>query len=102
MEKRLQLHEELVEILGTGNVYFQPPESVKLKYPCIIYHRKSPNITRADNSAYLVTQGYTLTVIYDDPDMDLGQQLVQHFPMCSLDNSYSADNLYHDILTLYY
>ena len=37
MASRLNLHNSLIEALGTKSVYFQPPESVKLVYPCIIY-----------------------------------------------------------------
>jgi len=102
MEKRLQLQQELEEILGTDNVYFQPPENVKLSYPCIIYAKASPRLQRADNRVYRYTQRYDVTVIYDDPDMDLSQRLVSHFPMCTLDRPYKADNLYHDSITLYY
>ena len=30
------LHKILKEIIGNDNVYFQPPESAKLKYPRIL------------------------------------------------------------------
>ena len=33
MKTRYELHEFLCEILGSRNVYFQPPESVKMKDP---------------------------------------------------------------------
>ena len=102
MEKRLQLQQELEEILGTDNVYFQPPENVKLKYPCIVYKKAAPRTQHADDHVYTYTQRYDVTVIYDDPDMDISKRLVLHFPMCSLDRSYDADNLYHDAITLYY
>ena len=39
MKTRYELHEFLCEILGSRNVYFQPPESVKMKYPAIVYER---------------------------------------------------------------
>lgn len=31
------------------NVYFQPPESVKLLYPCIVYKRSAGDTRFADN-----------------------------------------------------
>ena len=34
---RLILHDELITLLGSSNVYFQPPTSIKMNYPCIIY-----------------------------------------------------------------
>jgi len=33
--RRIQLHEILCDVLGTRNVYFQPPESVDMNYPAI-------------------------------------------------------------------
>ena len=102
MEKRLQLQSELEEILGTDNVYFQPPENVKLTYPCIIYAKAAPRLQHADDHVYRYTQRYDVTVIYDDPDMELSKNLVLHFTKCSLDRSYTSDNLYHDAITLYF
>ena len=52
MNSRLKLHNILVEILGSGNVYFQPPESITLKYPCIIYGRVGIDAVHADNKLY--------------------------------------------------
>lgn len=102
MEKRLKLHEILVEFLGSNNVYFQPPETIKLKYPCILYKKATPKTKCADDNTYIFRQQYTVTIIYNDPDTDLAKRLVEYLPMCSIDRTFSADNLYHDILTLYY
>lgn len=102
MEKRLQLHDELVEILGTDKVYFQPPENVKLSYPCIVYRKAAPRTQFADDHVYRYTQRYDVTVMYTDPDMDISKRLVLHFPMCSIDRSYNVENLYHDAITLFY
>ena len=49
MASRHELHDELKELLGTNRCYFQPPESIKLEYPCIIYKRDPSDILRADN-----------------------------------------------------
>lgn len=37
MASRLDLQTFLEELLESKNVYFQPPESVKMKYPAIVY-----------------------------------------------------------------
>ena len=37
--RRLELDADLRALLGSTNVYFQPPETKKLKYPCFIYER---------------------------------------------------------------
>lgn len=102
MKTRMQLHEELCAFLGSRNVYFQPPETVKMKYPCIVYNI-SPGDTRfADNRLYAYTQAYELTLIYKDPDSLLFRDLLMSFPLIRHNRHYIADNLNHDNFTLYY
>lgn len=98
--KELQL--ELEALLGSKEVYFQPTTSKQLKYPCVIYQQSRPQVRRADNSAYLFTKCYDITVISKDPVFSLSEDLVKHFKMCSLDRFYTKDNLNHWALTLYY
>ena len=102
MVSRLKLHEELCTILGSRNVYFQPPESVKLQYPGIVYSITGASIKRANNSSYGITNKYMITVIDYDPDSQLYNNIISHFSSCSLDRTYVADNLNHFVLTLYY
>lgn len=102
MGSRLNLHEELCAILGTKNVYFQPPASVTMKYPCIRYSRAGMDQKRANNSTYLSTNRYEITVIDRDPDSTIPDSILKHFRMCSFDRAYVADNLNHTTLTLYY
>ena len=52
MGQRLDLQTELEELLGSRNVYFQPPESLRMNYPCIRYTRSSGETTFADNKPY--------------------------------------------------
>ena len=52
MENRLDLHEELCELLGSRHVYFQPPESIKLIYPCIVYSMSGVLKLNANNRLY--------------------------------------------------
>ena len=101
MASRLDLHEILCNILGSRNVYFQPPESIKLKYDCIIYSRKNINNVFADNSVYRQHDLYEVIIIYEDPDSDIPRKL-SLLPMCSFDRHYTSDNLNHDVFTLYY
>ena len=102
MASRLSLHEELCKILGLRNVYFNPPASVKMKYPCIKYSLSGIDHKRADDSIYRNTNRYELVVIDSKPDSDIHEKLLASFPMCSFDRPYIADNLYHFTLTLYY
>ena len=41
MDSRPNLQAKLEEILGNKNVYFQPPESLKLNFPAIVYKRSN-------------------------------------------------------------
>lgn len=101
MGSRLELHEILCDILGSEHVYFQPPVSVQMTYPAIVYSRKNIESNFADNSVYKQNHAYELTVIYEDPDSDIPISISQ-LPLCRFDRHYTADNLNHDSFTLYY
>lgn len=101
MGQRLELHKILVDILGSSNVYFQPPETIKMKYPCIVYERGSGDTIFADNNPYRFTKRYQVTVIDRDPD-SLIPDKVSVLPMCTYDRHYTVDNLNHDIFNLYF
>jgi len=101
MGTRVELHAVLTSLLGTENVYFQPPPSYLMTYPCIIYSR-SKIITRfAGDAPYSHTKQYTLTVIDKDPDSSI-PDLVAKLPRAIFDRHYTADGLNHDVFTLYY
>lgn len=101
MANRLDLQTLFEELLGSRNVYFDPPESVKMSYPAIRYTRSKIDNTFANNSVYKQDNRYEVTVIYRDPDSEL-PGLISRLPMCSHDRGYVADNLHHDVFTLYF
>lgn len=101
MVSRLNLQKELEEILGNRNVYFQPPETIKLQYPCIIYNLDKIVNTNADNIAYSKNRRYQITLIHKDPDNDVIDKLT-NLQTCSMDRVYNASNLYHYVFTLFY
>ena len=101
MASRLELHEKFCEILGSRNVYFQPPASVRLNYPAIIYSRKDIDNKYADDLVYKQAVAYTVTVIDPNPDSEIVVE-VSRLPTCRFDRNYKADNLNHDVFTLYY
>lgn len=101
MADRLDLHEILCDALGSRNVYFDPPESVKMQYDAIRYSRSNIENTYANNSAYLQRNRYEVIVIYRDPDSDIPGK-ISRLPLCRHDRHYVADNLHHDVFTLYY
>ena len=102
MASRLNLHEELCDILGNRRVYFQPPASVKMSYPCICYSLGNVDTKKADDINYKNTKRYEIVVIDPDPDSDIYEKILAHFTMCSFDRPYVADNLNHWVLNLYY
>lgn len=101
MASRLQLHGELCEILGSKSVYFQPPGS-GLTYPCIKYSLSGADHGFANNKIYTNTKQYQVTVIDEDPDSTIYEDVLSHFEMCSFDRWYPAEGLNHFVLTLYY
>ena len=102
MANRLQLHKELCEIIGSTNVYFQPPASVSMKYPCIKYSLSGIDIAHADDRNYKNIREYMVTVMDKNPDSETPEKILDHFRMCRFDRSYTADNLNHYVITLYY
>jgi hypothetical protein len=102
MASRLKLQEELEKILGSNNVYFQPPASVKLKYPCIIYNLDTTFIRRADNKMFMSYNRYHVKHIFKSLEKEKKDTLLSHFMMITHDNRIVADGLYNDDFTLYY
>lgn len=101
MATRLELHEKLCEILGSRNVYYQPPASVRMHYPAIVYERENIQITHADNFPYLHDYAYKITVIDEDPDSELIEKIAL-LDNCRFSRHFTSDNLNHDVFTLYY
>ena len=97
---RENLHKILVEVLGSNNVYYQPPESTKMNYPAIVYSRNRIENTFADDMVYKQSCSYQITVIDKNPDSDIVKK-VSRLPMCRHDRHFKSDNLNHDIFTLY-
>lgn len=101
MENRLELHKILTRILGTGNVYFQPPESIKMEYPAIVYSRSGINNRHANDKPYIQDTSYEITVIDYDPDSDVVDR-ISKLPYCRFNRHYVVSNLNHDTFTLYF
>lgn len=102
MASRLELHAKLQELIGNTNVYFQPPASVKLSYPCIIYSIGNGDAKHADNMVYKFMNSYELLFIYKKPNLEIIETVLRELPMCRLNRAYCNDNLNHYAFTLYY
>ena len=101
MGSRLELQAKLEEILGSRNVYFQPPESVKMSYPAIRYVRVPINNSFANDSVYKQAQQYELTLIDYDPDSEF-VSVLSKLPTCRHNRHYHTSGLNHDVFTIYY
>ena len=101
MERRLELQSKLEEILGSSDVYFQPPESIRLSYPCILYELSSINTLRADDRMYANMRQYLVTLIDPDPDSIYIDKILD-MKYCRFDRFFVTDNLNHYTFILYY
>lgn len=101
MNKRTELHELLCDILGSRHVYFQPPESVKMVYPAIIYTRNRIDNTHADDDVYLSDVSYAVTVIDKNPDSEIVEK-ISKLRNCRFDRHFASENLNHDVFTIFY
>ena len=98
-QPRSQLHSLLTDFVD--NVYFQPPENIALEFPCIIYKRDNAYTSFADDKPYNIETRYAITVVDPDPDSDIPMK-VASLPMSTFNRFYTADNLNHDVYTVYF
>lgn len=101
MGNRLELHQKLVDTLGSPNVYFQPPQTTIMKYPAIVYARSAGSTQFASNYPYAHAKRYAVTLIDKDPDNPVVEKLAA-YPMCLYDRHYVVGNLNHDVYNIYF
>lgn len=101
MAPRLKLQELLVNILGTNNVYFQPPPTIQMSYPCIVYNRSNIKADYAQNVPYKLDKRYTMTYIDPNPDSLIPDKLAW-LPKCRFDRAFTAENLNHSVFSIYF
>lgn len=97
---RLSLHAELLKF--TQNAYFQPPSNIQMKYPCIVYNKTGKDKKFSNDGIYLAKQEYQLMLIEINPDSKVADDIEKHFAYCGIQQYYTADNLNHTTLNLYY
>lgn len=101
MASRLDLQSKLEELLESAEVYYKPPKNTMMSYPAIRYSLSNIVLNRADDLPYMKRNRYEVIVIDKKPDHPVIGKLLE-LPYCSYDRQYVSDNLYHDVLTLYY
>lgn len=99
MRQRLSLHELLLTYCP--NVYYQPPESIMMRYPCIVYTRSNDSIRHADDLKYTRYDVYNLTVIDKNPESSIAEALSE-LKYCSFDRQFASSNLNHFVYRIYW
>ena len=99
-QSRLRLHDMFTNTLGIEHVYFQPPESIKLQYPCIVYSRVNADTEYASNLPYKFNFAYQVTYISYDPDDSMVDNILK-LPMCRYDRSFKSEDMNHDVFRIY-
>jgi hypothetical protein len=101
MGRRLQF-QALLESLHPGlKVYFQPPATITMVYPCIKYERDRATTEFANDRPYTFNQKYQVTLISRPPDTDIYDKLAA-LPKTVHDRFFVIDNLNHDVFSIYF
>lgn len=98
---RLSLHSKLITILGSTNVAFQPPTSIVLNYPCIVYKLDTIEGVHANGARYLGTKRYLITIIDKNPDTLLPDKILE-LPYSTFEDHFTINNLNHYICSLHW
>jgi len=101
MGNRLKLQTSLETILDSRQVYFQPPESVRMSYPAIVYDLDGINTEYADDKVYSLTKSYQIILMDRKSNHYLIDKIIQ-LHKCSFIRSYTANNLNHFVFRLYF
>lgn len=97
-----ELQEVLQTIMGNHKVYYQPPENLKLTYPCIVYSLSNALSDYADNKPYMKTKRYQITLMTRTADNAEFVDQILDLPMCTFDRQFVTENLVHDVFNIYF
>ena len=100
-ERRQEFDAILRSIDSNVHVYFQPPPSIKMEYPAIVYSRDDLYNSFANDKVYRQDDRYFVTVVDTDPDSIIADK-VSKLDRCTFNRQYSSDNLNHISFKIYY
>ena len=99
--QRDYLDDILRSIDGVKKVYYQPPASIHLEYPCILYKLSGYNRMYANGVCYASWPEYEVTLIDHDPEsilqkrmLDLGKDADSNCYV-QFNRFFTSDNLNH-------
>ena len=101
MGSRIEFQTKLEGILGSRNVYFQPPNNLMMRYPAIVYEVDTIQNDFANNGVYKHDIAYLVTVIDEDPDSEIKDK-ISKIPKTAWNRHFSADNLNHDVFRIFF
>lgn len=101
MASRLELQTKLESILGSRNVYYQPPENIKIGYPAIIYSLGDIVTRTANDNKYAINKCYEITIVDGKPDNPAIEAILK-LPFSRYVRHYVSNNLQHDLIELYF
>lgn len=105
-KRRIDLHQKFRALKDASgkpiHVYYEPPESIKLEYPCIIYSKGRGETVFGNDMPYVFTNAYDVLYVTTDPDDPLPDQIALSFQMITHKRHYVYENLHHDSYTIYY
>lgn len=102
MLKRVDIQEKFKFLLGSNNVYYQPPANLKMKYPAIVYSLDGLDVKRFDNTRLINKNCFSVTHIYRNESENLVEAMLKNFEYVSFDNRSIVDGIYNDHYTIYW
>ena len=100
LQKMLEDSLDIKNVYGVKEVYFQPPEGFKIKYPCVIYELASTFDRFANNESYFGKEAYRVRLVDRNPDSIFFQKL-KKFRYSRFERHYVSDNLHNWIFNIY-
>ena len=98
---RLEIQSMLENMLGSRNVYYQAPASIKINYPAIIYSLESMTNDHASNGVYRTKKAYKVIYIDSNPDNEM-VSVLNNIIHSTFNSHYVSDNLNHYAYTIYF
>ena len=105
MEKQLKW-EQIRDILYTirDTVYYDPPTSIQMEYPCFRFVMNNTDSRYADNVHYINHKRWAITYITRDVEEidQVIKEVLDKFKYSTHETTYKAENLVHVVFNLYF
>lgn len=95
------LKDLLKSLPGENSIYFQPPPTIQMTYPALVFELSKLSAIHSNNRPYILREMYLITAIYSDPESSLPKDIAK-LPGCAFDRVFIADNRYHAVFTIHF